>query len=986
MKHLLAIIISIHLVIANSVFPSYAAGISSDIDFYIENAKDARFVVDDKPAVNVEITIPSDNTDKFEMRLIADYNITETVPIYSNNGETQEFTFEFAVTDEGIHNLRAELVRNGSVYHNFEFEQYYIKSVSNDAYTERGFCMHYDQSKGSSLDTEMIKAGGTPVLRDGITWTSVEKEKGVYDFSKNDAFIAELTENGIELLCVIDSYAKSHPLYPDENGNTLMHTEEQINAFANFVLAAVERYPQIRKWEILNEPNFVMTGEEYFNIVYTVAKRMKEYDPTLEVYAGGLAIYDTENFVNGFYVEKLYPYVDGISYHHYNHWRYADGPEYYDFTDRLINIMMREGGWKNLIITETGYSTGIYSEQVPEIKQASDNVKRAVVCDWYGIDFLNYYDFKDDGYDETEREHNFGSIKIDNTPKSGYYTVKQYQKATNRSKYVGEVYLSDDITSHLYAANDDYMIIAWAKNENPGMDIRDENLNTAEYTFEGMNVRIENMFGEYIPGNTLIADYQPYYIHGLDKEFCISALNAMETDIFANVRNITGEFGYSTERIEGLYSTLFTNTYSEHISNYVNACFDMAEDLVNDYLYGGLDMSEAAFSNLLSEIVRVADFGARIAVLCSDNLVSDFTLAGKYDALSVVPSQAVEKEVAYINEPYYKGRAILDKIEKFDEGKRVKPQKGDGFELTSDNKIFVSGNATVQNVLFSICNSEGDEVYVNILPTDAKGNYYMKYIPDMPHGEYTVTINNGEILTSDITYVEISGYISMEDKVVGISHLQANRLLKLYQTLLDWAGVKYSYYNPEIESLVWNETQWINITGKISRMAWTEYSDVILTATDADSGNLVYIDSTYPDENGEYRFSFKYEGDASKLIVRVDQGGVSVDNETINVATKDKLITGRLELTDYTNTTEVMLEIENYFKLTDKKVEVIIAYYDSDGKLLFCDMADAEEIGRDENIKYYSFEKYDNATLLKVFAWDGIETAYPYTEPVIIHE
>lgn len=984
-KRFFAVLLASVFVVQSGIYSVFAAGVNGSVNFQIEKTKDAIFVVDDKPAVDISITIPSDSEDRFDIKLITDDDVTEIVHIDNNGGNPQELHLEFAVSNEGYHKLRAELLRNGVLYHDYEFEQYYIRTVTNDAYTQRGFCVHYEQGKGSLHDAEMLKASGTPVVRDGISWSSTEQVKGQYNFAKSDAFIPLLAEYGIEPLLVVDSYKTGHDLYLDENGNRLIRSDEQIEAFSNFVMAAVRRYPQIKKWEILNEPNFVLTGAEYYRIIYTTAKKIKAYDPTLEVYAGGLAVYDNKNFINGFYLEKLYPYIDGISYHHYNHWRYADGPEYYRTTDEIVDIMMREGGWKNLIITETGYSTGIYNEQVPEIKEASDNVKRAVTCDWYGIDYLAYYDFKDDGYDATEREHNFGSVEIDNTPKPGYYTVKQYQKATNRAIYIGEAYLSDAITAHVYAANDDYFMIAWAKNPNPEADIRKENTTKAIYSFGDENVTIENMFGEHVGGNTLTATYQPSYIHGLSSVFCLSAIAAnRDHDLFGNVRDMANNYGYSTQDIENRYGMMCQSADFNDAVLYLESCYGLAELVVDDYLYGGLDMSEAAFSNLLSEIERICENGLRMAVLFDDTGAAAGQVYTRYENLSLSPAQAVEKNVAYINEPYYKGKYILNKIARYNSQDRVLPQSESAYDLKSDNTMTIKGTSLQADVLVRIDNANGTPVYLNLIPTDGNGYYYFTLSPNMPFGEYIVTVDNGTVLSSPLHYAQADDYLSIEDKMTTLVTMQADRLLNLYERMLDWADIKHRYYNPKIEPLVWSETQWINVTGKIERMSWADYSDVILTAYDKDTNELRYIDSIFPNGEGEFRFSFKYEGDPSKLYIRINQGGVLVDNASIEAVAENRLITGKMYVTEETNTTDVLLQIQNYFKLTDQTVQIMIGYYDSDKRLIACLTADAESIGRDETMMNYSFDKVDNVAIIKVFAWDNTDSLKPHTDSVTI--
>lgn len=969
----MSVMIFLNLVVGNAL----AAGIKGRVDFQIEKSNESVFVVDEKPAVDIKITIPQQTEDTFAIRLITDYTNFETVNL--NNQGTQQLHLEFAVQDEGYHNLCAQLLHNGVLYYEYEFEQYYISSVSNTAYSQRGFNIHYDADKDFSDDGTMLKASGTPVVRVGLSWNGVEKEKGVYDFSNADEMFASLGEYDLDCVCIIDSYHFGNELYPDENGDPMMRTEEQINAFADFAIATVKRYPQVKKWEIFNEPNFLMTGEEYFNVVYTVAKRIKEYDPQNEVYAGGLAIYDTGNFVNGFYVDKLYPYIDGISYHHYNHWRYADGPEYYQTTEEIADKMMQEGGWKKLIMTESGYSTGIHDMEVPENKQASENVKRAVICDWYGIDFLTLYDFKNDGYDPEEIEHNFGSVTNDYKPKPGYYTMKQYLDATNQAIYIGEAYLSDDITAHVYAANDDYFMIAWAKNINDEADIRNENGGKAVYNFTDENVRVENMFGEHIGGKVLNATYEPSYIYGLSKDFCFRAIREnRDHDLFENIRKLMDGLGYSTEEIENIYLRMCTSGSTDDAQAFMESCYGMADQISDDFLDGVLDISEREFSNILSEIYQICERGMRVAVLFDDKCSAPDNVYEEYENVQTVPQDAVDKNVVYINEPYYKGKNLLNKISLYNEKDRVNPVKGQGFELKSDNLMIFYGESSVEEVLIKIEDNNGNLIYMNLIPTDGSGNYYFEFTPDMPYGNYKVTVNNGEILTDNFDYNAAVDYLSVEDKMTAISLLQAQELLNMYQKNLEWAQIKNDYLNPEIDALVWDETKWINITGKIERPGWTQYSDVILTAYDKNTNQLKYIDTTYINEDGEFRFSFKYDDDANNLDIRINQGGVNIEKYVQSI-TESKLITGNLLVTNSGGAADVTINLENYFK-TDKTIEPVIAYYDETNKLIGCKVIESEKIKYDESSKYYKVEIPEGTAVVKVFAWNDLTYMLPYTD------
>lgn len=976
LKRLYIMLIAVSIFFHISIFNAHAAGINGSIDYQIEKAAEGVFVVDEKPAVNIKITIPQSTNNKFEIKLITDYTTCETVLVDDNGGQQQELRLEFNAQNEGYHHFCAQLLRNGALYHEYEFEQYYIKSVKNDAYNDRGYNVHYSIDSDFFYDAKMLKASGVPVLRVGLSWNGVEQEKGVYDFTNGDAMVKMLEDNGFEAVCIIDSYRFSHELYPDSNGNTMIKTKEQISAFADFAEATVKRYPQIKKWEIFNEPNFLMTGQEYFNVVYEVAKRIKNARPDAEVYAGGLAIYNTGEFVNGFYVDKLYPYVDGISYHHYNHWRYADGPEFNVTTDELVNKMKTEGGWKRLILTESGYSTGVYNMQVPEIKQASENVKRAVICDWYGIDFLTMYDFRNDGYDAEEIEHNFGTVTHDYEPKPAYFTFKQYQKNVNRAMYIGEAYLSEDITAHLYASNDDYFMIAWAKNADDEADIRYDNPVSAEYTFTDENVRIEDMFGKHIGGNILRLTYKPMYIHGLSKDFCLNAIGKnKDYDLFENMRAIAAQIDKSTDEAEQAYKDMYSNATAASAESFADSCYDLADRITDEFLDGVLDIPESRFSNILSEIYKTCERGLRVAVLFDDECSAPKDIAEQYAAKNVLPED-IDKTPAYINEPYYMGRSLLNKIMEYDEKDRVKPVTGSGFVLKSDNTLIFAGSSVNEEVLIKIDGAGGEAEYINLIPTDGNGNYYFELEPDIEYGNYTVTVNNGTAITETLDYHADTDYISVEDKMTALSRLHAQKLLQLYEQNLEWADVKYNYLHPKVKAVYSDETEWITITGKVERTGLMEYSDIILMAYEKGTDELKYIDTTYPDDNGKYRFSFKYEEDVNNLYIKINQGGVLLNTE-IKSVTEENPISGNITITKNQNRADIELRMQNNLG-EDVTVQPIVAYYDESGRMINCRMFEPENVGAGEITISYTVEIPESAAVMKAFAWDSISEMRPY--------
>lgn len=145
---------------------------------------------------------------------------------------------------------------------------------------------------------------GFGIVRRGIYWNSVEKEKGVYNFDDYDAPIKKAKELGLKLNMVLFSRNK---LYDDARSG--FPTEEARKGFAAFAAAAAERYRDLDiYWEIWNEPN-TMTfwgkhgkgntpeyAAEYTALVKEVVPAILKADPDAFITAGSVSNYWSKSY------------------------------------------------------------------------------------------------------------------------------------------------------------------------------------------------------------------------------------------------------------------------------------------------------------------------------------------------------------------------------------------------------------------------------------------------------------------------------------------------------------------------------------------------------------------------------------------------------------------------------------------------------------------------------------------------------------------
>ena len=84
-------------------------------------------------------------------------------------------------------------------------------------------------------------------VRRGFIWESIEREKGVYDFSQYDRFVNDCEKRGLK---IIGCMAFSNKLYGH------VKDEPARSAYADFAAELVKHYKGRNViWEIWNEPN-----------------------------------------------------------------------------------------------------------------------------------------------------------------------------------------------------------------------------------------------------------------------------------------------------------------------------------------------------------------------------------------------------------------------------------------------------------------------------------------------------------------------------------------------------------------------------------------------------------------------------------------------------------------------------------------------------------------------------------------------------------
>lgn len=276
-------------------------------------------------------------------------------------------------------------------------------------------------------DLDMIALAGFKFIRMDLVWSSVERTKGVYDFAKSgyDALTRGCTKRGIQILYILDY---SNKLYESDQS---VRTKAGRKAFAAFAEAAAKRYAgKGILWEIWNEPNLKHfwspqpSVEDYCKLVEAVASRIRKADRTGQVVGGATSQIPLGWFEDCF-KRGLLRWIDILSVHPYRSQAPETVIEDYAKLRALITRYAPPGKGVPVISGEWGYSNLNWDKSRLSEQQQAEYLARMFLINLHqGIPVSIWYDWKNDGTNPNEREHQFGTVGHDLNPKAAYLAAK----------------------------------------------------------------------------------------------------------------------------------------------------------------------------------------------------------------------------------------------------------------------------------------------------------------------------------------------------------------------------------------------------------------------------------------------------------------------------------------------------------------------------------------------------------------------------------
>jgi hypothetical protein len=264
----------------------------------------------------------------------------------------------------------------------------------------------------------MLAAGGFRFVRMDLFWHKIEREiPGRYDFSAYDRLVEVMAAHDIRIIFILDY---GNDLY---GGGNAHHLEEGRPAFVRFAKAAAEHYRGHGIiWEIWNEPNLEKYWHgppdplNYADLAFKVIEGVRSVDPTALIVGPATAGFPWE-YLETLADVGLFNKLDAVTVHPYR----FDAPEsaWEDYA-RLRGILDRVSPERKIpiIAGEWGYSTVVNGPS--EELQAQYVVRQWLSHLAADVDLSIWYDWRNDGPNRAEIEHNFGLVTEDLQPKPAY--------------------------------------------------------------------------------------------------------------------------------------------------------------------------------------------------------------------------------------------------------------------------------------------------------------------------------------------------------------------------------------------------------------------------------------------------------------------------------------------------------------------------------------------------------------------------------------
>ena len=344
-----------------------------------------------------------------------------------------------------------------------------------------GVCAH-ELHKGdpSGRAYALMRDAGITSVRTDAHWAYVERQPGQLKIEPSwHRYLKETARHGLNTQFIL-GYGNSH-----YGGGEKPRSEPVRAAFNRYVeFITDELKGQVAYYEIWNEwdvedPRDPKFTQDYARLIADASGIIRQRAPEAKVLAGAVT---TQGIETGFALRLLenglMQSVDGLSLHPYVHcrgWRRNTPEAWIDWMTEVDKQLTRAAGRPvPLYLTEMAWPSHQGACGIDETLQAAYLARAFFLAKTLpNIKGMWWYDFRNDGTDKTEREHNFGLVRQDFTLKPAYPVLAAISEIVREYSFVGrDESAAGDVVMLRFARDEEQLMVAWSADKPRTVELR----------------------------------------------------------------------------------------------------------------------------------------------------------------------------------------------------------------------------------------------------------------------------------------------------------------------------------------------------------------------------------------------------------------------------------------------------------------------------------------------------------------------------------
>lgn len=287
-----------------------------------------------------------------------------------------------------------------------------------------------------------MRTAGFNMVRTDLYWSRTEKKPGEYDWTDYENLAQQLQKEGLRPMFILDygNDLYGEPSSMPKGGKRMVpRTAAARAAYARWAAATAKHFAQYNPvWEIWNEPNLPHfwppepNASEYAALAGEACREIRKAVPGAAVIGPSLSgIPGKTEEGNARYLrevlknKELAGCLDAVSVHPYRGGPPEGVTVQLDEFDSYVSTTLPVG------VSEWGYSSMLKADGTPvvtEEMQAAYVARMRLVRMMTEMPFMVVYDWRNDGTDAYEREHNFGILTSRRESKPAYEALVRLEE------------------------------------------------------------------------------------------------------------------------------------------------------------------------------------------------------------------------------------------------------------------------------------------------------------------------------------------------------------------------------------------------------------------------------------------------------------------------------------------------------------------------------------------------------------------------------